>query len=104
MDYLVVYVTAPNEDEAAKIAKILIEERLAGCVNIVRSLRSIYRWQGAIEDESEVLMICKTRRTLFEALEARVKTLHSYSVPEVIALPIVAGSREYLAWLDETTQ
>jgi periplasmic divalent cation tolerance protein len=104
MEALVVYITAPNEEEAAKIARALVEERLAGCVNIIKDIRSIYSWQGKIEDERELLMIVKTRSELFSSLKTRVKELHSYIVPEIIALPIVDGSEEYLAWLRETTK
>lgn len=103
MDALVVYITAPSEEEAARIARILVEERLAGCVNIVKDIRSIYSWQGKIEDAKEVLMIVKTQRQLFSALTARVKALHSYTVPEVIAMPIADGSEEYIKWLKEAT-
>ncbi|HMK60537.1 MAG TPA: divalent-cation tolerance protein CutA [Dissulfurispiraceae bacterium] len=104
MDALVVLLTAPSEEEAARIAGILVAERLAGCVNIIRDIRSIYFWQGKIEDEKEVLMIAKTRRQLFQSLAARVKELHSYTVPEVIAMPVTLGSEEYLNWLKETTE
>jgi periplasmic divalent cation tolerance protein len=104
MDAVVVYITASNEDEAAKIAKALLEERLAGCVNIIKDIRSIYSWQGKIEDEKEVLMIVKTRIKLFASLDARVKELHSYAVPEIIALPMVDGSEDYLEWLQEATR
>ena len=103
MEAMVVCITAPNEDEAAKIARTLVEERLAGCVNIVNGIRSIYSWQGKMEDEKEVLMIVKTRGELFDSLQARVKKLHSYSVPEVIALPIIRGSADYMKWLEEAT-
>lgn len=103
MEAIVVYITAPNEDEAAKIAKTLVEQRLAACVNIVRGIRSIYTWQGKIEDDAEVLMIAKTQRHLFESLKTRVKELHSYTVPEIIALPIIDGSEDYLNWLKEAT-
>ncbi|GAB4484005.1 MAG: divalent-cation tolerance protein CutA [Thermodesulfovibrionales bacterium] len=101
--HVVAYVTAANEDEAVRMAKSLVGEQLAACVNIVRSVRSIYRWQGRIEDEAEVLMIVKTRRELYPRLEQKVKELHSYTVPEVIALPIVEGSADYLAWLEAQT-
>jgi len=105
MEAVVVYITAPSEEEGAKIAKALVEERLAGCVNIVPGIRSIYSWQGQIEDETEVLLIVKTRLKLFNTLKAKVLELHSYSVPEIIALPIVDGSEEYIKWLkDATTQ
>lgn len=103
MEALVVYITAPNGEEAARIARSLVEEKLAGCVNIVPGIRSIYSWQGKIEDEAEVLMIVKTRIKLFSRLQERVKELHSYTVPEIIALPIVEGSQEYIDWLREAT-
>ena len=103
MDYFIVFITASSEDEAARIARALVEARLAGCVNMLKGIRSIYSWQGKVEDESEVLMIAKTRRDLFEALLKKVKELHSYSVPEIIAFPIVEGSADYLNWLKEVT-
>lgn len=103
MEAIVVYITAPNEDEATKIARTIVEERLAGCVNIIGGIRSIYSWKGKIEDEPEVLMIVKTRRELFESLSKKVKELHSYTVPEIIALPIIEGSQDYLSWLEEVT-
>ena len=101
MDEIVAFITASNEDEAAKISRALVESRLAGCVNIIRNIRSIYSWQGKIEDEPEVLMIAKTRKPLLDALMKKVKELHSYTVPEIIALPIVGGSEDYLKWLRE---
>lgn len=103
MEYIVVLITVSKEEEAAKIARALIDSRLAGCVNIVKNIRSIYHWQGKIEDEAEVLMIAKTTRDLFAPLSQKVKELHSYSVPEIIALPVVDGSNDYLNWLKETT-
>jgi len=103
MNEIVVFITTSNEDEAVRIAKALVEARLAGCVNIVRNIRSIYSWQGKIEDEPEVLMVVKTQKSHFNALSAKVKEIHSYTVPEIIALPIVEGSEEYLKWLKEVT-
>jgi periplasmic divalent cation tolerance protein len=103
MDEIVVFITASNEDEAARIAKALVEARLAGCVNIIKNIRSIYIWQGKVEDESEVLMIVKTQKPFFDLLMKKVKELHSYTVPEIIALPIVEGSEDYLKWLREVT-
>ena len=102
-DYIVVYVTAP-EDEAVNLAKTLVDERLVACVNIVPGLRSIYWWQGKVEDEPEVLCIMKTRGNLFESLRDRVRELHSYEVEEIIALPILAGNLPYLDWIKENTQ
>ena len=103
MSEIIVFITASKEDEAVAIAKALVEDRLAGCVNIIRNLRSIYRWQGNIEDDNEVLMIAKTKKNLFKALEKKVKELHSYSVPEIIAMPITEGSNDYLQWLNDAT-
>jgi periplasmic divalent cation tolerance protein len=102
-EFVIVFITAPKEEEAARIARDLVDSRMAACVNIVKEIRSIYRWQGKTEDEAEVLMIVKTRRELFEGLMKRVKELHSYTVPEVLALPIVAGAEDYLKWLREET-
>jgi len=101
---IVIFITASGEDEAARIARALVGEKLAACVNIVKNVRSIYSWQGKVEDASEVLMIAKTRKDLFDAVSVRVKELHSYDVPEIIALPIIAGSPEYLKWLNESTE
>lgn len=103
MDEIVAIITASSENEAVIIAKALIENKLAGCVNIIKNIRSIYSWQGKIEDEPEVLMIAKTQKHLFDSLMKKVKELHSYTVPEIIALPIVEGSEEYLKWLREVT-
>ncbi|MDI1471753.1 divalent-cation tolerance protein CutA [Thermodesulfovibrio sp. 1176] len=103
MDYMVVFITAPKEEEAVNIAKTLVEEKLAGCINIIRNVRSIYFWQGKIEDDSEVLMIVKTKEELFDRLKERVKSLHSYTVPEIIGIKIKKGSEDYLKWLSEVT-
>lgn len=103
-EYIVVLITAPKEEDAVKIAKALVESRLAACANIVKNVRSIYRWEGKIEDDSEVLMIVKTKKSLFDKLSKKVKELHEYSVPEVIALPLTAGSEDYLNWLQEETE
>jgi periplasmic divalent cation tolerance protein len=101
---IVVLVTCGSEEQATNIASSLVEERLAACVNIISPVRSIYRWEGKVWDEKEWLLIIKTQKTRFEALEKKVKSLHSYSVPEIIALPIVEGSASYLKWLEETTE
>lgn len=102
MEKLIVVMTAPYED-AVKIARALVEERLAACVNIVKDVRSIYRWEGKVEDDTEALMVAKTRAELFDALSGRVRELHPYSVPEVIAAPIASGIKPYLDWIDEVT-
>ena len=103
-NHIVVYVTAANTEAAAELARVLVGERLAACGNVIGSLRSIYRWQGKIEDENEALLVLKTRASLFEALKDRILQLHSYEVPEVIALPVVAGHKPYLDWIDENTE
>jgi periplasmic divalent cation tolerance protein len=101
---IVVLITCGSEEEAAKIANSLVEERLAACVNIISPVRSTYRWEGKIRDEREWMLIIKTQKRRFEELEKKVKSLHSYSVPEIIALPIVEGSASYLKWLEENTE
>jgi len=103
MDNVVVFITVSGEEEAARIAHAIIAARLAACVNIVKGMRSVYRWKGKIEDEAEVLMIAKTRGALFERLSEKVRELHSYTVPEVIAIPIISGAEGYLKWLREET-
>jgi periplasmic divalent cation tolerance protein len=97
--FAVVLVTAPDTDVAARLGRTLVEERLAACVNVLGGLRSIYRWQGKVCDDAEALMIIKTTRDQFEALQARVTELHPYEVAEVILLPIEAGAPDYLGWL-----
>jgi len=103
-ELIVVFVTCGSEEEALKIANALIEEHLAACTNLVSPIRSIYRWEGKIWDEKECLLIIKTQKQRFEELEKKVKSLHSYSVPEIISLPIVEGSSSYLNWLVEMTK
>ncbi len=95
----VVLVTAPDEEKAASLARALVEERLIACANLVPRVRSIYRWQGAVHDEAEVLLVMKTRAARFEALCARVKALHPYSVPEVLRVDVGAGHQPYLDWV-----
>ena len=103
-EFVVVLVTAESADEAAGIGRTLVEERLAACANVVGPIRSIFRWKGAIEDAPEHLLMLKARASDVAALEGRVRALHSYDVPEVLALPIRAGSRPYLDWLTESTR
>ncbi len=98
-----VYMTAADEDEAGRIGRALVEERLAACVNVIPGMRSYYRWQGEVQDDSEVVMIAKTREALLDALVARVKELHSYDCPCVVALPIAAGNPDFLAWIEAET-
>jgi periplasmic divalent cation tolerance protein len=95
----VVLVTAPDLAAAARLAKSLVEEGLAACANVVPGVRSIYRWQGEIHDDAEVLLIAKTAASRLSALTARVVALHPYELPEVLALPVAGGSEPYLAWV-----
>lgn len=99
-----VFITTASEEEAAKLGRAVVEEGLAACVNIVPRIRSIFRWQGQVSEEAETLMVVKTRAGLFDALAARAKALHSYDVPEVIAVPIAQGSPAYLSWIREVTR
>jgi periplasmic divalent cation tolerance protein len=103
-DALVVLVTAPSAEKAAELARALVEERLAACGNVVPGLRSIYRWEGKVHDDAEALLVLKTTRARFEALRDRVLALHPYEVPEVLALPVEAGSAAYLAWIGAETR
>lgn len=96
---MVVLVTVPNAEVAETLAEALVGERLAACVSLLPAMRSIYRWQGAIARDSEMLCLMKTTAGQFERLRARVVELHPYQLPEVIALPIVAGHAPYLAWI-----
>ena len=100
-DKIVVFVTCAEEEEAARIARRLVENRLAACVNILAGARSIYRWRGAVEEASEWLLIIKSRCGLAAAVVAEIEAQHSYEVPEVLALPVVDGSEKYLAWMEQ---
>lgn len=99
---LIAFVTAPNKEEASRIADSLVTERLAACVNIVSGVESVYRWQGEVTRDTETLMIVKTTDEKYQELEQRVKELHSYTTPEVIAFRIERGSGEYLEWLRQS--
>jgi len=96
--------TTGSAEEAARLAQALVGERLAACVNIVGPIRSTYRWQGVVEDGTEHLLIAKTRAELVQRLADRVKALHSYQVPEVLALPVLYGWPPYLAWVQAETE
>jgi len=98
--YGVVLVTAASQAEATAIATILIEEKLAACVNVF-PVQSIYQWEGRIQQESEFQLVIKTNLAKFAELSSRIQEIHSYEVPEIIALPIVSGSESYLAWLSD---
>jgi periplasmic divalent cation tolerance protein len=104
LPYRVILMTAGSPEEAARLAQALVAERLAACVNIVGPIRSVYRWRGKVEDGAEHLLIAKTRSDLVPRLGERVKDLHSYEVPEVLALPILYGWPPYLDWLAAETR
>jgi periplasmic divalent cation tolerance protein len=99
-DKIVVLSTCGSTEEAAKIARALVEKKLAACVNVMPAVRSFYRWKDVIEDEQESLLVIKSSRALFNDLRVEIERLHSYEVPEVIAVPVVDGSEGYLEWLD----
>jgi len=100
---MVVLVTTPGAEKAAEIARTLVEERLAACGNVVPAIRSIYRWEGKVEDEPEALLLLKVPSDRFEALRDRVLALHPYEVPEVIGLTIEVGNAAYLDWIARST-
>jgi len=100
-EYIQVATTVATEEEAGAIAKLLVEQRLAACVQVLGPMTSHYRWQGKMETAREYLCLAKSRAALYPAIEAAIKTAHSYEVPEIIAMPIIGGSKGYLAWLAE---
>jgi periplasmic divalent cation tolerance protein len=103
-DVLVVVTTVPDRDQAEAIARALVEERLAACVNILAPATSVYRWQGTVETAEEVPLLIKTVRARLEALVGRLRALHPYALPEVIALPVAGGLPDYLQWVrDESS-
>jgi periplasmic divalent cation tolerance protein len=102
-DEIVVFVTASSEDEARTISNALVGQKLAACANIVPSVNSIFTWQGQVCQEGEVLIMLKSVRPRLDSLIEMVKEMHSYEVPEIIALPVIAGSKEYLEWVRSET-
>jgi periplasmic divalent cation tolerance protein len=101
-DKVVVLVTAGNLKEARRIARALVEARLAACVNLLPPVESIYSWQGKVENSRERLLVIKSSRAIFSRIEAEIRKLHSYTTPEIICLPIIDGFRDYLAWMDQS--
>jgi periplasmic divalent cation tolerance protein len=99
-DKIVIFSTCSTPEEAAQIARKLIEERLAACVNVAPRIRSFYRWKGAIEESDEYLLIIKSSRDRFEQLRVELEKVHTYEVPEVVAVPVIAGSPNYLNWIE----
>jgi periplasmic divalent cation tolerance protein len=102
-DVVVVLVTAPSDDDARRLGRALVDERLAACVNVIGPIRSIYRWEGAVQEDGEHLLVVKARRADVDTLAARVRALHPYEVPEVIALDVAGGSVPYLEWVRAST-
>lgn len=101
---VIIFITCANNKEAKQIATSLVKNRLAACVNIVDKIDSIFWWQGKIDRAKEVLLIIKSKKSKLVKIVKLVKSLHSYAVPEIIALPIIAGNKEYLEWIDESTR
>jgi periplasmic divalent cation tolerance protein len=104
MTPIFVYITCASAEEATRIGRALVEMRLAACVNILDGMRSLYWWQGRIEEGRESVLIAKTRDTLLDALTERVKALHSYECPCVVAFPVHAGNPDYVAWIEAETE
>lgn len=100
MSHSMIYITAPSRDEAVGLARALVESRLVACANVFDGATSLYWWDGAVQEEREAILVAKTRSANVEAVIARVKELHSYSCPCVVALPILAGNPAYLAWIE----
>ena len=103
MSQHLIYITAPNRDEAVKMARSLVESRLVACANVLEGATSLYWWEGKVQEDSEAVMICKTRTDLVETVIARVREIHPYSCPCVVALPISAGNPAFLDWIDAET-
>ena len=103
MACVLLYVTAGDAEEAAKIGRTLVEERRVACANVIPGVRSIYRWEGAVQDESEAVLIAKTEETRAEAATARIKALHSYDLPCVVVLPLTGGNADFLRWIESET-
>lgn len=99
--FLIIFCTIPDEDSALAISKALVNEKLAACCNIVRGLRSIFSWQDTVHDDSELLLLIKTKTSAFDKLEKRIMDLHPYEVPEIIAVPVYKGNEKYLEWIEE---
>jgi periplasmic divalent cation tolerance protein len=102
-DPIVVFMTAANGEEATRLADMLVGAHLAACVQILPEMESVYRWEGKVERQAEVLLIAKTTREKFDELEREVRALHSYDTPEIVAIPILTGSAPYLEWLNQVT-
>ena len=104
MTYCIINVTTATKEDAEKIATYLTENELAACCNIIDNITSIYKWQNKLNKDKEVLMIIKTKTQLYPRVEEEIKRLHSYDIPEIICIPIIGGSKEYLNWIEEQTE
>ena len=100
-DALLIFSSCSDEQEAKRLARMLVEEKLAACVNVIRGVESVYRWENNVETATECLLVIKTVPERFDALSERLQAMHSYQVPEIIALPIVGGAEKYVGWLKE---
>ena len=104
MNAAIVLCTVPNKNDAKKISNALVQENLAACVSTVDKINSIFSWDNELCNENELLLVIKTRLELFDKIEAVIKALHPYNVPEIIALPVIKGSKDYLEWLEHETE
>ncbi len=104
MENILVYCTVPNDFSANLIATSLVDEQLAACVNIIDSVTSVYRWEGQVQTDKELLLIIKTQKSKFDALKEKILSLHEYSVPEIVAVPVELGHDEYLKWIVDSTK
>ena len=102
-DYIMVLTTCNSSETSSLIAETLISNKLAACVNIIKCVESVYQWQGKIEHDKEMLLIIKTRQSLFSRIEQTIQELHSYELPEIIAVPIKTGEKNYLNWIQSAT-
>lgn len=104
MEFIVIYCTVPNKKEGTEIAKVLLEQKLVACINIIDKVESIFSWDGEIMEEKEALMMIKTKKELFSQINHTIQKLHSYNVPEVIAMPIIEADETYLKWIAHETK
>ena len=102
LNYIVVFITAKDKSEAEKIAQGLLKAKLIACANIIEGIQSLFWWEGKIDSAKEALLVLKTKKALFKKIQSKVKALHSYQTPEIIALPIVSSSEDYLKWIDSS--
>lgn len=103
-DFIVIFITTKDTAQARTVARKLLDDKLAACVNVVSGVQSLFWWEGKVDEAAEVLLVVKSRKKLFAKLQRAVRAAHSYQVPEIIALPIVAGNKEYLNWIKQTTE